>query len=90
MGPPPVPGQGTPQPAAQKSKDSDVGAKYSRLKRKYFELEEVSNRTRPRSPSQGSMSLVTLRIRPTSRDRPRTTPYDLASAHRNTRRLCCS
>ncbi|KAH9931652.1 uncharacterized protein BXZ73DRAFT_77677 [Epithele typhae] len=42
MGPPPVPGQ-APVPLAgkfSKEKDSDVTTKYSRLKRKYFELEE--------------------------------------------------
>ena len=45
MGPPPVPNQGPPQPPAQKGKEPDVAGKYSRLKRKYFELEEVSDRT---------------------------------------------
>lgn len=40
MGPPPLPPQPG-QPGTAKQKDSDVAAKYSRLKRKYFELEEV-------------------------------------------------
>ncbi len=40
MGPPPLPSQPG-QPGTAKHKDPDVAAKYSRLKRKYFELEEV-------------------------------------------------
>ncbi len=44
MGPPPLPPQAG-QPATQKPpKEPDITAKYSRLKRKYFELEEVSRR----------------------------------------------
>ena len=40
MGPPPLPLQAG-QPGIVKQKDPDIAAKYSRLKRKYFELEEV-------------------------------------------------
>ncbi len=44
MGPPPVPAQVAQSGSQQKAKDVDFAEKYRRLKRKYFELEEVSNR----------------------------------------------
>lgn len=44
MGPPPVPAQVAQSGSQQKAKDADFAEKYRRLKRKYFELEEVSNR----------------------------------------------
>jgi hypothetical protein len=39
MGPPPVPPPGHPYPQKDKS---DINEKYRKLKRRYFELEEVS------------------------------------------------
>lgn len=46
MGPPPVPAQPPQQQvmSQQKPKDNqEIGDKYKKLKRRYFELEEVSN-----------------------------------------------
>lgn len=43
MGPPPLPPQ-VAQSTSQKSNSTDVVEKYRRLKRKYFDLEEVSDR----------------------------------------------
>lgn len=43
MGPPPVPAPSSQQGAQQKPKDNqEIVEKYKKLKRRYFELEEVS------------------------------------------------
>ena len=42
MGPPPVPPQVAQSASQQKAKEPDYAEKYRKLKRKYFELEEVS------------------------------------------------
>lgn len=67
MGPPPLPPQGGPP---QKHKEPDLAAKYSRLKRKYFDLEEVSNRVRFSSCSFHSASLVIVTSPLLARDHP--------------------
>ena len=90
MGPPPVPAQGAPPQAAQKPpKDADVTAKYSRLKRKYFELEEVSDRTHTRAILRDSTLLINPAMLPT-RAIARVPPCDDLVFSRNTKRQRCS
>ena len=58
MGPPPLPPQAG-QPASQKPpKEPDISAKYSRLKRKYFELEEVRHCIHLSCSASSSMRFV--------------------------------
>ncbi|TBU44286.1 hypothetical protein BD309DRAFT_958810 [Dichomitus squalens] len=56
MGPPPLPPQAG-QPGAGKQKEPDVAAKYSRLKRKYFELEEKTKEAMLQLRSSGERNV---------------------------------